>query len=424
MEKSSKRGKIPQSDWPLIMARYEAGETLSSIARTYDCSPPAISYVVSRSRARQPDGGAPRPTPAGESQLIKSAGNGAEPASHREPATSPANAPAEVVLPHPASLAPMPEAAPVHASATPPQAAAPGEPRSEIRPGHGTSHGTGNSNGVEQPRWIDRAPQSSDPRASDPRTSEPRTAAELFARSPVLSPARPSELQSAPQPAHAAANGDQHRPAPHASANGDPRGRLHLSLGNGNGSHPNGGSHPAEPRLPERQAAPPLQHPSPQHPAPQHPSPQHSAPNSGGERPSWAAPASQHQPAAAEQPYRPASPNQHPAPAHNAASPTGSPGHANGAHAGNPEPRKEAGGSYIDRELRARVDADIAAFLAAFDGALAADTPDSRTALREATDRLLRAGARTRIELERLEARLPLPPRDTGRQGEPAWRQR
>src|ERR1700704_256099 len=51
MEKSSKRGKIPQSDWPLIMARYEAGETLASIARTYDCSPPAISYVVSRSRA-------------------------------------------------------------------------------------------------------------------------------------------------------------------------------------------------------------------------------------------------------------------------------------------------------------------------------------------------------------------------------------
>src|ERR1700751_1609021 len=52
MERSSKRGKIPQQDWPSIMARYEAGETLSSIARTYDCSPPAISYILSRSRAR------------------------------------------------------------------------------------------------------------------------------------------------------------------------------------------------------------------------------------------------------------------------------------------------------------------------------------------------------------------------------------
>src|ERR1044072_8595104 len=54
MKKSNKRAKIPQSDWPLIMARYEAGGTLGSIARTYDCSPPAISYVVSKSRAGQP----------------------------------------------------------------------------------------------------------------------------------------------------------------------------------------------------------------------------------------------------------------------------------------------------------------------------------------------------------------------------------
>src|ERR1700751_288186 len=52
MDRSSKRGKIPQQDWPAIMARYEAGETLASIARTYDCSPPAISYIVSRSRGR------------------------------------------------------------------------------------------------------------------------------------------------------------------------------------------------------------------------------------------------------------------------------------------------------------------------------------------------------------------------------------
>src|SRR5216684_4009441 len=74
--------------------------------------------------------------------------------------------------------------------------------------------------------------------------------------------------------------------------------------------------------------------------------------------------------------------------------------------------------------LRVRVDGDIAAFLAAFDAALAEDTQGSRSALREATDRLLRAGARTRIELERLEARMPLPPRDNIGRGEAAWRQR
>jgi hypothetical protein len=87
-------------------------------------------------------------------------------------------------------------------------------------------------------------------------------------------------------------------------------------------------------------------------------------------------------------------------------------------------PRRDGGGSFIDSELRARVDTDIAAFLSAFDAALAQDTQDSRTALREATDRLLRAGARTRIELERLEARVPLPPRDGGGRSEPAWRSR
>jgi hypothetical protein len=52
----------------------------------------------------------------------------------------------------------------------------------------------------------------------------------------------------------------------------------------------------------------------------------------------------------------------------------------------------------------------------AFDAALAADTQESRFGLREATDRLLRAGARTRIELERLEARVPLTPRDGPKQ--------
>src|SRR4029077_15385783 len=88
MEKSSKRGKIPQSDWPLIMARYEAGETLASIARTYDCSPPAISYVVSPSRVRQPDAETSPSAPSATTpQLIKAAasepavsGNGQAPA--------------------------------------------------------------------------------------------------------------------------------------------------------------------------------------------------------------------------------------------------------------------------------------------------------------------------------------------------------
>ena len=63
-------------------------------------------------------------------------------------------------------------------------------------------------------------------------------------------------------------------------------------------------------------------------------------------------------------------------------------------------------------------------FLAAFDAALIQDTQENRSALREATDRLLRAGARTRIELERLEARLPLTAHDRGSNDPGAWRYR
>jgi hypothetical protein len=82
------------------------------------------------------------------------------------------------------------------------------------------------------------------------------------------------------------------------------------------------------------------------------------------------------------------------------------------------------GGTFIDLALRHRVETDIVSFMAAFDAALSRDTSETRAGLREATDRLLRAGARTRIELERLEARAPLPTRDGSGQPESSWRQR
>jgi hypothetical protein len=82
------------------------------------------------------------------------------------------------------------------------------------------------------------------------------------------------------------------------------------------------------------------------------------------------------------------------------------------------------GGTFIDLALRHRVEGDIAAFLAAFDAALNRDTPETRAELRQATDRLLRAGARTRIELERLEARAPLSASTRSGQPESSSRQR
>lgn len=40
--------KIPQGDWKAIAARYSKGESISSIARDYGCTPPAIHYILKR----------------------------------------------------------------------------------------------------------------------------------------------------------------------------------------------------------------------------------------------------------------------------------------------------------------------------------------------------------------------------------------
>jgi hypothetical protein len=334
MEKSSKRGKIPQSDWPLIMARYDSGETLASIARTYDCSPPAISYVVSRSRARQPGTEPERASPVPSTtapQLIKAAAS--------EPAVnSSAQAPA--------------------ANPTPVNGQASDRPE-EIWPRKANGF-AGNGTGE---RHADA--------------------------SQVALPDQPPPVSQVPP----------------GQANGDQRRTLHLSLGNA--SPGNGGTVPSENHQAER----------------------HSPADDGHH--------SQHHFQTTDErfapPVNPGSQDRPPAPdrGREGIDGTGVPEARPAAYNGPVQRtdadvahRKDAGGSYIDKDLRARVDGDIAAFLAAFDAALVEDTQESRSALREATDRLLRAGARTRIELERLEARIPLPPRDNIGGGETAWRHR
>lgn len=319
MEKSSKRGKIPQADWPLIMARYEAGETLASIARTYDCSPPAISYIVSRTRER-PANETPPPAAPGEPQLVKSAGAGpdADGTVLAEASTATAEAVADVRVE--------------------PQREPPSDPGA-------------------RPRLQNTAPR------------------ELPLRRPAA---------AAPQQPEAS-----WRTAP--QANGETRQKLHLGFGND--GHAHNGTVPAPEAAGGREA-----------PRERLPLPPQQRQSERVPQRSFGEPA---QPAAAV---------------------------GNGDYGfseGRPPaqlPRGDAGGgqksngSFLDQELRARVDGDIGAFLAAFDALLAADTQESRFGLREATDRLLRAGARTRIELERLEARVPLATRDSAGHGELGWR--
>jgi hypothetical protein len=42
------RGKIRHEEWPKIAERFQRGETLAAIARSYGCTPPAIRYIVTR----------------------------------------------------------------------------------------------------------------------------------------------------------------------------------------------------------------------------------------------------------------------------------------------------------------------------------------------------------------------------------------
>lgn len=342
MEKSSKRGKIPQHDWPSIISRYESGETLASIARTYDCSPPAISYIVSRTRARSV---ASEPTTPKPDTLVP-----IEPQLVKTGSTTITNDMADGELMHNSdppeeSSRPTTQAVDVRNPSNHPWFADPPPPPSA--PEHGTPQDDGSAGGV--------GASVGDGRTSDTRLADAETrAGNGGSRAPAGSGSQPS---------------------------GEVRRTLHLSLPQGNGGSP--------------------------HPAAQNPT------NSG--HAADGAPSSG-QGAKSDLPLQPRP----------TAQAMASPllGAGNPAATGDPPYKARTGGAFIDRALRERIDDDIAAFLAAFDAALDQDTVESRTGLREATDRLLRAGARTRIELERLEARVPLPVRDSGTRPFPAPRLR
>ena len=331
MERSSKRGKIPQQDWPSIIKRYEAGETLASIARTYDCSPPAISYILSRSRARDAtvDGTEQSAIESSEPQLVKEHPNDT-------PVSEFINGTPEIG----------------EAAALPPTAQAPDPMDGSI------------------PEQVSAGPGF----ASNGTAGVSEIGAEIAV---TETPGRPAQ-RDLEDPAQAALSGNGTAGSPPQPV--EPRRTLHLSLSHNNAqlmatSPPDG----PVPDTPDASVVRPVgdqQQGLTQRPARHHPAPTAAANNGGG---------------------------------------------AVGSTA---ESHKRDGGTFIDRALRERVDGDISAFLAAFDAALAEDTLESRADLREATDRLLRAGARTRIELERLEARVPLSARDTSGYSAPNWRPR
>jgi hypothetical protein len=332
MERSSKRGKIPQQDWPSIIKRYESGETLASIARTYNCSPPAISYILSRSRAV--DSTEERGNESPEPQLVKGHPN-------ETPGIEFLNGTPDI-----GEAAALP---PTEQTSDPVDGSIP----EMVSAGSGSPNGTAGVSEIRPEIAVTETP-------SGP------------AKGDVEAPAPAPRLGTGNSPSALGMVGPQLQP-------GEPRRTLHLSLSQNNAQpmeSPHHGGHVAD------LAA--------------------SAIRPVGDQ---------------QQAVNPQAARDHPA--LNAAANNG------GAVRSMAESHKgRDGGTFIDRALRERVDGDISAFLAAFDAALANDTIESRAELREATDRLLRAGARTRIELERLEARVPLSARDTSGYSAPSWRPR
>ena len=321
MDRSSKRGKIPQQDWPAIMARYEAGETLASIARTYDCSPPAISYIVSRSRAR--------------------------------------------------GVAPSAVAATRPASPDPPL---------------GESHDT------ETP------------------VHEPVRAEAVIEQMPVSESELPSPAATANQTSRAtpkdgtASDGGREVPEEARSECDDADERKNVDAARDSGSD----GVPARDHRPLQTLHLPRAH---GHDEPAAREPHHDS-HHGSDR--------SNEIVASNLAVGHKDPGQSDGQARYGYLPGGNGTDARFQY----ERNSKEGGTFIDLALRHRVESDITAFLAAFDAALNRDTSETRAELRQATDRLLRAGARTRIELERLEARAPLSASNRSGQPESSSRQR
>lgn len=336
MERSSKRGKIPQRDWPLIIQRYENGETLAAIARSYDCSPPAISYILSRSRGRD----------AAVDSVVQSAIEPSQPIL-AEPQTDRAAA----------------------------------------------------SVGRSNPDIPGTAPHVLDAQVSIPvelASGDPPEVELAYTRSEQIEPAGGSADAIAANHSAHGHSGTRHSLEP--PREGRP---LSSDVGQASGSLQDG-----EPRRTLHLSSPQRSNrPDPQ----PHATRTANASESAAIRPEGA-----HQQGSALQlpPERPRADYY---------------GLSNITEtirgAAEPSTAKD-GGAFVDRALRQRVHEDISTFLAAFDAALANDSLESRAGLREATDRLLRAGARTRIELERLEARVPLSGRRDSGQPVSPWRTR
>jgi hypothetical protein len=118
--------KIPQGEWNAIAARYQNGESISKIARTYGCTPPAIHYILKRNRLRPAEAAAQppqtRPAEAVQTRLVRANPPDAAPVPYAEKFNNGAADPSLVRASAPPGPSPkMPsDARPAQAETAPP----------------------------------------------------------------------------------------------------------------------------------------------------------------------------------------------------------------------------------------------------------------------------------------------------------------
>ncbi|WP_372396168.1 helix-turn-helix domain-containing protein [Azospirillum sp. HJ39] len=174
-ESPKKRGRIPQSAWPQILERYRSGVTLSAIAREFECTPSAISYIIKKAEAAGDQGG------------DQSVGQGEAP---QDDVTTGGDA--EAAAPAAETVSEAPAAEPAPATPATPAGAAPAEPR---RAAGRATRGT-----------LTRAPRSE----AAPSAEAPAQSVEAPAPAPVPAPTETLRLNRpdpnpAPVPAPAPA---------------------------------------------------------------------------------------------------------------------------------------------------------------------------------------------------------------------------
>lgn len=185
-ESPKKRGRIPQSAWPQILERYHGGATLSAIAREFECTPSAISYIIKKAEAA---GGQGELNVGGEPES-----NGAEAAATAPEPVEAAPA-AETAAPEPVAEAPVTPAPAGPASAAPASSAPGGaEPRRDARPAARATTARGTLSRTPRAETVEAQPAETPAPAAAPAPAPTET---LRLNRPEPAP------QPAPQPAPA-----------------------------------------------------------------------------------------------------------------------------------------------------------------------------------------------------------------------------